>query len=131
MLTLLGPSGLLREQAGNLRPCPAFYALQLLKEGQRWHASDSLQAQGVVCLTRRDTYATTLVLLANLGTKEVAVPPEAIGPSQDVSDSRVQLIDAAAWRAFEAESSSNPWRSVRADGAPLSLPPLAIAHLRR
>ena len=131
MLTLLGPSGLLREQAGRLRPCPAFYALQSLKEGQSWDANDSLKDLGVVCLTRRDTHATTLVLLANLGTQEVAVPPEAIGLSQDVSDSRVELIDAAAWRAFEAESSSNPWRSIRADGAPLSLPPLAIAQLRR
>ena len=131
MLMLLGPSGLLREQAGQLRPCPAFYALQSLQEGQRWHASNSLQAQGVVCLTRRDTHAEPLVLLANLGMQEVAVAPEAIGPSQDAPDSRVELMDAAAWRAFEAGSSSSPWRSVSAHGAPLRLPPLAVAKLRR
>ena len=130
-LTLLGPSGLLREQAGRLRPCPAFYALQSLKEGQSWHANDSLKDLGVVCLTRRDPAATTLVLLANLGTQEVAVPPEAIGPSKDAPDSRVELIDAAAWRAFEVGSSSSPWRSVGAHGAPLRLPPLAVAKLRR
>ena len=76
MLMLLGPSGLLREQAGRLRPCPAFYALQLLLEGQRWHASNTMQAQGVVCLTRRDTHAKPLVLLANLGMQEVAVAPD-------------------------------------------------------
>ena len=131
VLTLLGPSGLLREQAGRLRPCPAFYALQSLNEGQRWHASDSLQELGVVCLTRKDAQAATLVLLANLSTQEVTVPPEAIRPSQDVPDCRVQLIDAAAWRAFEADSSSSPWCSICTDGAPLSLPPLAIALLRR
>ena len=85
----------------------------------------------MVCLTRRDTHAEPLVLLANLGMQEVAVAPEAIGPSQDMAGSQVQMIDAATWRAFEADSSSSPWRSVRADGAPLSLPPLAIAQLRR
>ena len=131
VLTLLGPSGLLREQAGRLRPCPAFYVLQLLQEGQRWHASDSLQSLGVVSLTRSVAHATTLVLLANLGSQEVAVAPEAIVPSQDMAGSQVQMIDAAAWQAFEAGSSSSPWRSVRANGAPLCLPPLAIAQLRR
>ena len=95
---LLGPSGLLREQAGRQRPCPAFYALQSLQEGQRWHASDSLQTLGVVCLTRRDAHAAMLVLLANLSTQEVAVPTEAFEPSQDVPGTRVQLIDAAAFR---------------------------------
>ena len=85
----------------------------------------------MVCLTRRDTHATTLVLLANLGTQEIAVAPEAIGLSQGMAGSQVQMIDAATWRAFETGSSSNPWRSIRADGAPLSLPPLAIAQLRR
>ena len=131
MLTLLGPSGLLREEAGRLRPCPAFYALQSLNEGQSWHANDSLRDLGVVCLTRRDPAATTLVLLANLGTREVAVPPEAIGLSQDALDLRVELIDAAAWRAFAAGSSSSPWRSVGAHRATLRLPPLALAKLLR
>ena len=135
MLTLFGPSGLLREQAGRLRPCPAFYALQLLLEGQRWQASEALLDLGVVCLTRSDTHATTLVLLSNLGTQNVAVPLAAIGQvqgqRQDAPFSKVQLIDTAAWQAFEADSSSSPWRNVRADGAPLSLPPLAIAQLRR
>ena len=44
---------------------------------------------------------------------------------------RVELVDAAAWRAFEVGSSSSPWRSVGAHGAPLRLPPLAVAKLRR
>ena len=129
--TLLGPSGLLREHAGRLRPCPAFYALQALSQGQRWQASDSLQPLGVVCLTLGDAHATTLVLLANLGLQEASVGHDVIAPMLPTGASHTQLIDAAAWQAFEAGSLPCPWRSVHADGAPLCLPPLAIARLRR
>ena len=131
LLTLLGPSGLLRDVAGRLCPCPAYYALQTLQEGQHWQASDALRDTGVVCLTRQEALATPLVLLANLGTQQVAVATEAIAPSQAAPDWRIELIDAAAWRAFEAGESSSPWRSVSAHGAPLRLPPLALARLRR
>ena len=131
MLTLLGPSGLLREQAGRLQPCPAFYALQALNEGARWQTSDSLKDQGVVCLTRRDIHAKTVFLLANLGIQEVTLVHGDFESLQEVADSPVQLLDAAAWQAFEADSSSGPWRSVGAAAAPLRLPPLAIARLRR
>ena len=131
MLTLLGPSGLLFEQAGRLRPCPAFYALQWLMAGQHWQAIDLPKDRGVVCVRRRDTHDTSVVLLANLGLREVVVAPEVIAPGRGLADSHFQLIDAAAWQAFEAGSSSSPWRSVCADGAPLKLPPLAIARLRR
>ena len=131
LLTLFGPSGLLREKGGRLRPCPGFYVLQSLNEGQQWQVDESLQDLGVVCITRRDANATALVLLANLGTQEVAVAPEVITLGRDLQTSKIQLIDAAAWQAFDAGLSSSPWRSVRDDGAPLGLPPLAIALVMR
>jgi hypothetical protein len=115
MSTLLGSSGLLRESAGQLLPCPAFFVVQALQQGRRWRTNDIAQ------LTCDET---KLMLLANLSKQDVMV-------EQEVSSSRIELMDEFAWRRFESGAANRPWRSIRGDDAALRLPPLAIARLRR
>lgn len=110
IVTLTGTSGLLRDEAGTLRPCPAFFVLQaLLAGGPEWTATTS---ESWVALASGKTR-----LVANLAPVETTVPSTHAGG---------KLLDAASWAAFES-SGGTPWRPLAGPQRMLRLPAYAVS----